>query len=94
MLSDPGRRAAFDAQRSAVSAVPPPPSGPRIREHVSLEAFTAHPSADEPERFTLACRCGHEYAVSVDELEAGVDALGCPGCGEYIGVDYEVLEEE
>ncbi|CAK9779846.1 DnaJ-domain-containing protein [Cutaneotrichosporon oleaginosum] len=94
VLSDPVRRAAFDAQRVSNHAAPPPPSGPRIREHVSLEAFTAHPSAEEPERFTLECRCGQEYVVTVDELEAGVDVVGCPGCGEYVGVDYEVVEEE
>ncbi|BEJ13608.1 hypothetical protein CspHIS471_0307820 [Cutaneotrichosporon sp. HIS471] len=88
VLSDPARRADFDAQRTAA-----PPSGPRIREHVSLEAFTAHPSAEEPEHFTLECRCGQSYDVTVDELEAGVDVVGCPGCGEYIGIDYEVVEE-
>lgn len=97
VLSDPLQRAAFDAQRSersVQSTAPPPPSGPRIREYVSLEAFTPHPSADEPERFTLECRCGQDYAVTVDDLEAGVDVVGCPGCGEYVGVEYEVVEEE
>ncbi|GMK56881.1 hypothetical protein CspeluHIS016_0307210 [Cutaneotrichosporon spelunceum] len=89
VLSDPARRAQFDAQRTAA-----PPSGPRIREHVSLEVFTAHPSAQDPERFTLECRCGQDYVVTVDELEAGVDVVGCPGCGEYVGIDYEVVEEE
>lgn len=92
VLSNPAQRAAFDAQRLAPAAAPQP-SGPRIREHVSLEAFTPHPSAEEPERFTLACRCGQEYVVTVDELEAGIDVVGCPGCGEYVGVDYEVVEE-
>ncbi|WOO78657.1 DPH4 [Vanrija pseudolonga] len=90
VLSDPAKRAAFDAQYEAPR--PPPAAGPRIREHVSLEVFTPHP-VDEPEKYTHPCRCGHEYVVTIDDLEAGVDVLGCPGCGEYIVVEYEEVEE-
>jgi diphthamide biosynthesis protein 4 len=61
---------------------------------VSLEEFTPLPSEDDADRYTLACRCGQEYVITVDDLEDGVDVIGCPGCGEYIGVEYEVVEEE
>lgn len=90
VLSDPAKRAAFDAQYEAPR--PPPAAGPRIREHVSLEVFTPYP-VDDPEKYTHPCRCGHEYVVTIDDLEAGVDVLGCPGCGEYIVVEYEEVEE-
>lgn len=99
VLSDPTRRAAFDAERARpYSAQPPAPSGPRIREYVSLETFTPHvedesnPDA-EPHQYTLECRCGQEYVITLEELEAGVDVIGCPGCGEYIGVEYEEVDE-
>ncbi|KAL1407299.1 hypothetical protein Q8F55_006720 [Vanrija albida] len=94
VLSDPARRAAFDAEHAETAAQPPPAAGPRIREHVSLENFTPYPlDADEPEKYMYPCRCGHEYVVTIDDLEAGVDVLGCPGCGEYIVVEYEEVEE-
>lgn len=96
VLSDPTRRAEFDAQCSSApdSREVPKPKGPRIREYVSLEEFTPVPDADEPEEYKLECRCGQYYVITVSELEDGVDVVGCPGCGEYIGVDYEVVEEE
>lgn len=96
VLSDPGRRKEFDAQylTSTSSRDVPEPKGPRIREYVSLEEFTPKPDEDEPEEYTLECRCGQDYVITVPELEDGVDVVGCPGCGEYIGVDYEVVEDE
>lgn len=98
MLSNPARRHEFDAlyhaSAAAASRALPEPKGPRIREYVSLEEFTPLPDADEPDEFTLPCRCGQDYLVTVGELEDGVDVVGCPGCGEYIGVDYEVVEDD
>lgn len=97
MLSDPTRRKEFDAQyQSALngSRDVPKPKGPRIREYVSLEEFTPVPDADAPEEYTLECRCGQDYVITVPELEDAVDVVGCPGCGEFIGVDYEVVEED
>lgn len=96
VLSDPSRRSEYDLRRDEVPrAAPPPPAGPRIREYVSLEAFTAHATGTdaEPDKYTYTCRCGHDYVITLADLEAGVDVVGCPGCGEYIGVEYEAVEE-
>lgn len=97
VLSDPSQRAEYDLKREQAPrrASPPPTSGPRIREYVSLEAFTPHAEEgeSEPHRYTYECRCGHDYAITLGDLEAGVDVIGCPGCGEFIGVEYEVVEE-
>lgn len=92
MLSDASRRADFDALRGARASIPPPASGPRVREHVSLEAFASWPSDDDAERYSLPCRCGQEYTITVAQLEEGVEVVGCPGCGEYIAVEYDVVE--
>lgn len=98
ILSDPSRRKEFDEQfQRAIegSRDVPKPKGPRIREYVSLEEFTPYPDGEdeEPVRYTLLCRCGQDYVVTVEDMENGIDVVGCPGCGEYIGVDYEVVEE-
>jgi len=61
---------------------------------VSLESFTALPNEDEVEKYTLPCRCGQEYEITIADLEDGVDVVGCPGCGEYVGVEYDVVEED
>lgn len=96
MLSDPSRRAEYDLKREdAPRSLPPPSAGPRIREYVSLEAFDAHSSDgnDDPDKYTYECRCGHDFVITLADLEAGVDVVGCPGCGEYIGVEYDTVEE-
>ncbi|KAL7414057.1 DnaJ domain-containing protein [Mrakia frigida] len=48
---------------------------------------------DDPTYYTHPCRCGFELLISREELEEGVDVIGCDGCGDWIGVGYEVLEE-
>ncbi|KAI5450258.1 hypothetical protein NCC49_003275 [Naganishia albida] len=47
------------------------------------EGYYAHP-----------CRCSGQYRISVRELEEGVDIVGCEGCGEWVGVGYEVVSDE
>lgn len=29
-----------------------------------------------------------------EDLEEGVDVVGCEGCGDYIGVGYQVVEDD
>lgn len=44
--------------------------------------------------YSHPCRCSFTYIITLSDLEAGVDRIGCDGCGEWVGVGYEVLEEE
>lgn len=41
------------------------------------------------ETWTSPCRCGQEYVVSVEDLEEGIDVIGCAGCSLRIRVLYE-----
>jgi hypothetical protein len=48
----------------------------------------------EPTYYTLPCRCSCRFIITLDELEAGVDVIGCEGCGEWVRVGYEVIEDD
>lgn len=75
---------------------------------ISLEEFTFHPRPSSPDSshrqdtehgdpqgyYSHPCRCSGQYTISLHELEQGVDVVGCEGCGEWVGVGYEVVEEE
>lgn len=47
---------------------------------------------DIPAYYTYPCRCSHLFRISHDDLEAGVEVIGCEGCGEWIRVGYESVE--
>lgn len=80
---------------------------PHISHHISLEAFTPHyRSSDdqegedegseekEPSYYTHPCRCSGEFVITYPDLEDGIDVVGCGGCGEWVRVGYEVVDEE
>ncbi|WVW81251.1 hypothetical protein I302_103242 [Kwoniella bestiolae CBS 10118] len=48
----------------------------------------------QPQYFTYPCRCSSEFIITLEQLEDNVDIVGCEGCGEWIKVGYEVVEEE
>lgn len=48
---------------------------------------------DEPTHYTHSCRCSALYTITTAQLEDGVDVIGCDGCGDWVRVGYEVLEE-
>lgn len=43
--------------------------------------------------YTHPCRCSGTFVITESQLEEGVDIVGCEGCGEWIGVGYEVVED-
>lgn len=49
-------------------------------------------STAEPTYYTLPCRCSSRFVITLDDLEEGVDVVGCEGCGEWVRVGYEVVE--
>ncbi|RXK42687.1 hypothetical protein M231_00243 [Tremella mesenterica] len=47
----------------------------------------------EVEYWTYPCRCSGQFRITREDLEEGVDVVGCAGCGEWVKVLYEVLED-
>ena len=66
----------------------PVPSTPHVTQHLSLSDFTPHEGY-----FTYPCRCSGDFVITHENLEAGVEVVGCGGCGEWVGVGYEIVEE-
>lgn len=62
---------------------------------ISLDLFTYHPPppARGDAYYTHPCRCSGVYTITERELEDGVDVVGCEGCGEWVGVGYEVVDQ-
>lgn len=48
---------------------------------------------NEPIYYTHPCRCSSQFVITLEDLEEGVEVVGCEGCGEWVRVGYEVLEE-
>jgi diphthamide biosynthesis protein 4 len=49
---------------------------------------------DEPIYYTHPCRCSSEFVITYQDLEDGIEVVGCGGCGEWVRVGYEVLDDE
>ncbi|KAI8375823.1 DNAJ heat shock N-terminal domain-containing protein [Blakeslea trispora] len=49
---------------------------------------------EEEKTFSLVCRCSGDYLVTEDELEEGIDVVGCNNCSLRIRVLYDVVDEE
>ncbi|KAG2207214.1 hypothetical protein INT47_012267 [Mucor saturninus] len=43
--------------------------------------------------FSMVCRCSGDYVITEDELEVGIDVVGCNNCSLRIRVLYDVIEE-
>ena len=67
---------------------------PHISHEISLSDFIPHPDDTEPSHYTRACRCSGQFCITLRDLEGGVEVVGCEGCGEWIRVAYEVVEDE
>lgn len=62
---------------------------------VSLDLFDLHTTPEgELDYWTYPCRCSSQFRIVLEELEEGVEVVGCEGCSERCRVEYEVLEEE
>jgi diphthamide biosynthesis protein 4 len=71
---------------------------PRDAGGRQLEGDNGDAQADsdeaEPSYYTHPCRCSGEFVITHQDLEDGVEVVGCEGCGEWVRVGYEVIEEE
>ncbi|EIW72986.1 hypothetical protein TREMEDRAFT_24284, partial [Tremella mesenterica DSM 1558] len=81
VLSDPHRRAEYDA----TLIIHQGQGGGEEEEVEGLEK--------EVEYWTYPCRCSGQFRITREDLEEGVDVVGCAGCGEWVKVLYEVLED-
>ncbi|WVO15985.1 hypothetical protein L204_103650 [Cryptococcus depauperatus] len=48
----------------------------------------------EPTHFTYPCRCSGAFVITMEQLEEGVEVVGCEGCGEWVRVLYQVVEHD
>ncbi|KAI0368894.1 hypothetical protein BV20DRAFT_1036817 [Pilatotrama ljubarskyi] len=87
-LYTPSLRKEYDALRAASGKS----AGPRPAQVVSLEEFEENQDA-EASTWTYPCRCGGEYVVTEEMLEAGQHLVGCASCSEAIWVGYELADE-
>jgi diphthamide biosynthesis protein 4 len=49
---------------------------------------------EDKKLFSLVCRCSGDYIITEDELETGIDVVGCNNCSLRIRVLYDVIEED
>lgn len=96
-LSSPERRIVYD---QTLAQVPTGRgsilnSGPRPAQIVSLEEFDHQDNSERNEHdvWTYPCRCGGQYAIAEEEMEADQHLVACGSCSEAIYVGYEVIEE-
>ncbi|KAI0030045.1 hypothetical protein K488DRAFT_55070 [Vararia minispora EC-137] len=97
--SPPSSAVSLDILRSAYETLSCAPSraahdqnsketAPRPADVVSLDELEEHDDA-----WTLGCRCGGSYRISVEQLENDVHLVGCGGCSEVVWVGYEAVDE-
>lgn len=44
--------------------------------------------------FSHPCRCGGEFLICEQEMEEGVELVGCEGCSEIVRVLYQEVSDE
>ncbi|GAA5861188.1 hypothetical protein JCM1840_003109 [Sporobolomyces johnsonii] len=105
VLGDDERRKAYDAARRVYLAATRHQAH-AYAVSLSLDLFEPHfvsstsacpaDTDDDPEPafYTHPCRCSSQFKITREQLEDGVEVVGCEGCSERCRVEYEVVEEE
>ena len=88
-----------DSASNSTQKVPAPNHArpPHVTQHLSLSDFEAHfdsPDSQDPAYYTYPCRCSATFIITHEDLEDGIDVVGCSGCGEWARVAYEVSKDE
>jgi hypothetical protein len=92
-ISGIGRSVRLDARADGDPSIDE--AAPAPIEHDGEPHSSGETDADadaEPTYYTLPCRCSSRFVITLDDLEEGVDVVGCEGCGEWVRVGYEVVE--
>ncbi|KAI0334045.1 hypothetical protein GY45DRAFT_142979, partial [Cubamyces sp. BRFM 1775] len=87
-LYTPSLRKEYDVRRSASGN----PRGPRPAQVISLEDFEEREGPDGT-TWAYPCRCGGQYVVTEDMLDAGQHLVGCGSCSEAVWAGYELVED-
>lgn len=69
------------------------PTGPRPAQVISLEEFEERGDAEDG-LWVYPCRCGGQYVVTEQMLDAGQHLVGCASCSEVVWVGYELAETD
>ncbi|KAI0828824.1 hypothetical protein BC628DRAFT_1417226 [Trametes gibbosa] len=88
-LYTPYLRKHYDALRTASRKS----SGPRPAQVISLEEFEETEDTSETSFWVYSCRCGGQYVVTEETLDAGQHLVGCASCSEVVWVGYELVED-
>ncbi|KAI0673821.1 hypothetical protein C8Q78DRAFT_652729 [Trametes maxima] len=86
-LYNPHLRKEYDLLRTSGKI-----GGPRPAQIVSLEDFEEIEDADG-NRWTYPCRCGGQYVVTEDMLDAGQHLVGCASCSEAVWAGYKLVHD-
>ena len=62
-------------------------------EHPDTDADISAEDDQDPSYYTHPCRCSGEFVITHQDLEDGVEVVGCEGCGEWVRVGYEIVED-
>jgi diphthamide biosynthesis protein 4 len=66
-----------------------------VSQVLDLSEFTQleHEGHQQPdgERFVFSCRCGGQFLISEDQMNAGIEIIGCDGCSLTVKVEYQCL---
>ncbi|WVQ94129.1 hypothetical protein IAU59_001207 [Kwoniella sp. CBS 9459] len=69
-------------------------SGIDNEEHPDPDA-ERHVDGDvDPLWWSYPCRCSSTFVITLEQLEEGVEVIGCEGCGEWIRVGYQAVDED
>ncbi|KAI9303559.1 DNAJ heat shock N-terminal domain-containing protein [Cunninghamella echinulata] len=49
---------------------------------------------EESASYSLKCRCSGIYCITEEELEDGIDVIGCDNCSLKIRVIYDVVDDD
>ncbi|OCF41036.1 hypothetical protein I317_05147 [Kwoniella heveanensis CBS 569] len=48
---------------------------------------------EDPLWWSYPCRCSSTFVITLEQLEQGVEVIGCEGCGEWMRVGYQAVED-
>ncbi|KAI9019233.1 DNAJ heat shock N-terminal domain-containing protein [Phycomyces nitens] len=86
VLRDTKKRQHYDAELNANQL-----QQPVINAEVDLDDMEYD---EESCTFSMECRCSGIYAIKEDEMELGIDVVGCDLCSLRIRVLYDAVEED
>ncbi|KAF9923527.1 Diphthamide biosynthesis protein 4 [Linnemannia zychae] len=85
-LREPNHRAFYDSSLQAMRLH----ANGQVHDDIDLDDMEYD---EESGSYTSPCRCSGEYIISEDELELGVDTVGCSTCSLIVRIHYEEADD-